>query len=134
MRDSTRYEKVEEAPGITDGGLFGPYKFIRLKSGRQMTFWDAIRDAESAESSFVRGISRGFKMMSSEFDLEALERRIDHMEEYVTAVRHFLKKKRAEQTTREKIAQLRNTNGRTPEEMKAFNKKADELERQLDNE
>jgi hypothetical protein len=132
MRDSTRAEKIETAPGFTDGGLFGPYKFLRLKSGRKMTFWDAIREAESAQSSFVRGMSRGFKLMATEFDLQTLEDRVARMEEYTASLRRYIEKKRGEQKQRERIALLRNTMGRTPEEADEFKRKADELEAALD--
>lgn len=96
-----------------------------------MTFWDAMRGMESAQSAFVRNCSRAFKMLSSEWDLETIERQITHMEEYTAAVRHFVEQKRGEQAARERIAQLRDTTGRTPEEAEAFHRKADKMEQEL---
>lgn len=128
---SRRDDRVEDAPGITESGLFGPYKFIRLKSGRKMTFWDAVRESEAGQATFVRGISRCFKMMSSEWDLEALETRLSRMEEYCAAVRHALEGKYEERAVRERIAALRNTAGRSPEEAAAYLAKADELEARI---
>lgn len=131
MRDSTRYEKVEEAPGFADSGLFGPYKFIRLKSGREMTIMDAIRDVEGAYSSWGRGMSRAFKLANSDFDIRMIEYRLSQMEEHCAALRQYRSKLEEEKVLREKIAALRNTEGRTPEEAAAYLRKADELEKGL---
>lgn len=127
------YDKVQEVPGLggASDGLFGPYKFITLSSGRKLTFSDAMSEAESAQTAFVRGISRGFKLMATEWDLDRLEERLRRMEEYVAACRHFLREREAEKDMHERIAALRNVEGRTPEEAAAYLRKADELERKL---
>lgn len=52
---------------------------------------------------------------------------------YVGAVRTHLDELRGNVTKRERIALLRNTDGRTPEEAAAFRRKADELEQALAN-
>lgn len=122
MRDSTRYERVEEAHG---------FKYILLKSGRKFTFWNAIDASERAESDLVRAVSRCFKLAGDGWDLERLEWRIDRLEEYVGAVRAEIEKRRGQQSQRERIALLRNTTGRTEEEAAAFRAKADELEARL---
>lgn len=122
MRDSTRHERVEASHGI---------KFIRLKSGRLFSFWDAITAGESAQSALVRAFSRAFKLAADDWDLERIEYRIDGLELWIAAVRAELEKRRGHRKQEDRIALLRNTTGRTPEEAEAFHRKADELEEQL---
>jgi hypothetical protein len=123
LRDSTRHERVETS-------RFGP-KFIRLKSGRLLSFWDAITAGESAQSALVRAFSRSFKLAADDWDLERIEYRIDGLELWIAAVRAELEKRRGVQSQKERIALLRNTTGRTPEEAEAFLRKADELEERM---
>lgn len=122
MRDRTLYERVETVRGI---------KFIRLKSGRLLSFWDAMDAADNADSDLVRAVSRAFKLAAHDWDLERIEWFIDTIESWTGAVREELEKRRGVKTKEERIALLRNTNGRTPEEAEAFHRKADELEEQL---
>jgi hypothetical protein len=60
-----------------------------------------------------------------------VERRVDDLEHYVAALRAHLGELHGKHSTRERIALLRDTSGRTPEEAEAFLRKADELERGL---
>jgi hypothetical protein len=127
MRDSTRYEKVEERNG---------FRFVRLKSGRLFGFWDARADAEKAESDMHRASSRMFKLISSDpelgdWDLERIESFFDNIESWIRAVRKEIERRRGTMKAEDRIARLRNTTGRTPEEAALFRKKADELERGL---
>lgn len=123
MRQSTIYERVEEVHGI---------KAIRLKSGRQISFWQAFAAAERAESDLHRAISRCFKLLVHDWDLERLEWFINNLEDYIGALREEIKKRRSVQIEKERIALLRNTRGRTPEEADTFRRKADELEARLE--
>lgn len=122
MSSRTLYERVEERRG---------YKFIRLKSGRLLSFWEAVRAAEQADTALARAVSRAFKLADDEYDLERLEWLIENLERYVHAIQKEIEKRRGVKTQEERIALLRNTSGRTPEEAKAFHRKADEIERRL---
>jgi hypothetical protein len=119
-----RRSQYEKAEGLD-------HKFIRLASGRLITFWDSIRMVDAAINQLGRELSRAFKLASSEYDLESVEQRLDRIEERHRALREHLKRLRAVEAQRVKIAALRNTAGRTPEEAAAFLRKADELESQL---
>lgn len=134
MARRTANEKVETAPGIVESGMFGPYKFISLVSGRKITFTDAMREVETGQTTWGRGMSRMFKLANADWDLEAIERRLDKMEEHIGALRHYMSKIRDRRARRERIAQLRNTSGRNEVEIALFNKKADEMERELEEE
>lgn len=122
MRDETRHERVKTIRG---------YRYIRLKSGRLLTFWEAVAAAEGAESDLIRAVSRTFKLAADEWDLERIEYRIDGLERWIAAVREEIVKRRGVKTQEERIALLRNTRGRTHEEAAAFRAKADELEGRL---
>lgn len=124
MRDSTANERPVEAHG---------FKFIRLKSGRMITFWDCVEAAEGAHTDMVRAVSRAFKLTRDDDDLERIEWFIDHLEEYTAALRRAMNRRRAHLSKRDRIMRLRNTSGRTPEEAELFNRKADQLERQLES-
>lgn len=120
--DSTRYERIEERNG---------YKFLRLKSGRLISFWDAHSAIESAHTTLGTAISRAFKLASDDYDLERLEWLVDTLDSHIGAIRKEIERRRGVRTQEERIKQLRNTAGRTPEEATAFIRKANELERQL---
>lgn len=135
MRDSTRWEKVEEIHG---------HRFIRLKPGRRqkegrlISYWDARNAADRADTDLVRAVSRCFKLISSDrelggWDLENLEWFIHRVHEWIHAVEAEIKKRQGVQTVEERIALLRNVSGRSPEEAAAFTRKADELEERLNN-
>lgn len=122
MSERTFYERPETIRG---------YKYIRLKSGRLLTFWEAVTAGERAETDLMRAVSRAFKLADDDWDLERIEYRIDGLERWIAAVRAEIAKRRGVQNQRERIALLRNTTGRTPEEADAFRRKADELEARL---
>jgi hypothetical protein len=122
MSERTLYERVENVRG---------YKFIRLKSGRMLTFWDAIRASERARTGLSTAISRAFKLADGEYDLERLEWLVDNLESHVLALRRHLDNERGIHTQKERIALLRNTTGRTAEEAEMFQRKADDLEARL---
>lgn len=105
----------------------GGHKFIKLKSGRMMTFWDAYSEAKTARTTLATATSRMFRL-EGPYDFDWLERHVDKLEEYVSALRAHLNTMKSEQAQRERIGKLRNTTGRTPEEAAEFLKKADELE------
>jgi hypothetical protein len=118
------YERAETIRGV---------KVIRLKSGRLLTAWDAMRAAESARATFALAMSRAFKLAEEKYDpgLERLELLIEGAEDYLRHMRGELDKRRGTLSKQERIALLRHTTGRTPEEAAAFHAKADELERDL---
>lgn len=104
------------------------FRYVQLKTGRLITFWDAMTAAETAHTDLGRAISRVLKLAGDDWDLERLERRLDCVEEHVRQVRVEIEKRRVASSKRERIALLRNTSGRTPEEAAAYRRKADELE------
>lgn len=123
MSARTLYERVEERNG---------YKFIRLKSGRIMSFWDAHTDAERARTDLGRAVSRMFKLApDEEFDVERLDWFIENLEDYARHLRAEMDKTHGARSAKERIALLRNVEGRTPDEAEAFRRKADELEQRL---
>lgn len=130
VSERTLYERVVGADG---GPYVRGYKYIKLKSGRMITFWDAHSAAESAHTDLGRAISRLFKLADDDWDLERIEWILDHIERHIGAVRTEVEKRRGIKTREERIALLRNTTGRTPEEAAVYNAKADELERALTN-
>lgn len=117
------YERVEERGG---------FKFIRIKSGRLKTFWDVYSDAEGALTALSTAVSRMFKLVGNdEYDLERVESFVENLEDYVRALRAEIEKLTGTRSQEERIARLRITAGRTPEEAEAFRRKADELEQRL---
>lgn len=122
MRDSTRWEKVQEIRG---------FKFIQLKGGRRVSYWDMRKAAERADSNLIRAISRCLKLQDRDYELEDLEWYIRGLHEWVHAVEAEVRKRQGGKTVEERIALLRNTDGRTPEEAAMFEAKADELEQRL---
>lgn len=122
MSERTARERPETIRG---------YRYIRLKSGRLVSFWDMVEVIERAQTDLGRALSRAIKLASDDWDLERVESRLDALDEHLGAVRAYLDEMRGNVTKRERIALLRNTTGRTPEEAEAFRQKADELERDL---
>lgn len=118
----TQYERVEESMGR---------KFVTLKTGRTMFFWDMMTRADRDFTAYARAVARCFKLVNTDFDLERLEQRVEHLEEYAAALREEIKKRYKYKSKKERIAALRNVEGRTPEEAAAFLRKADELERKM---
>lgn len=108
--------------------------YIHIKGGRLIGFWDAMREAERGETTVHRGVSRAFKLAKAkgdDYELERLEWFIEKVEDYVRSVKGAIAEQRSYRTEEERIAALRNTAGRTPEEAAAFTAKADELEQRL---
>jgi dihydroorotate dehydrogenase len=126
----TMYERPVEVRG---------HWFIKLKSGRLIGYWDAVAAVQAADTAFSTAFSRAVKLAEKEGDsemrsyyLERAEWLLDSMETYVGSCRAYLEKLRGTQSKRDRIALLRNTDGRTPEEAEAFRRKADELEARLE--
>lgn len=131
MSYRTQYERVKT---VEMGGE--KYLHIELSSGRKISFHDAMKELNDLETSIARWGSRAFKLMSDkwEWDDEQFERYVDHMEELIAAWRRGLEKRKVEREKRVKIAQLRNTTGRTEKERLTYLEKADMLERELEKE
>jgi hypothetical protein len=131
MSERTLRERVQE---------IGGHKYIQLKSGRRISFWDAITEVETADTRMSTAFSRAFKLAGTNkdpdlagYELERLEDRIRRAEWDVAALRKEIDRRLGVRSQQERIALLRNTTGRTPVEAAEFRRKADELERQLDN-
>lgn len=128
MSERTFYERVE---------TFRSFHYIRLKSGRRITFWDALKAADRAETDLVRAFSRAFKLASAvggedgDWDLERVQWFVEGVQRWCEAALETIAEKRGVRSQEERIALLRNTSGRTPEEAEMFKRKADELEARL---
>lgn len=122
MSERTYHERPVEIRG---------HRYIKLKSGRLVTYWEMVDAAEAAHTDLARAVSRVFKLAASDYELERLEWLVEQLEEYAGALRTHLDKVRGNVSQRERIALLRNTAGRTPEEAAAFLAKANQLEQEL---
>lgn len=118
----TEYDKVEK---------IGEFLYVRLDSGRRVTFWNALREAEAGKRKVWRWLSRVNKLAVSEYDLEHYEWFVDDIETMLHIHRKALEERRGRRSKEERIAMLRDTAGRNPEEVALFLAKADELERKL---
>lgn len=107
-------------------------KFIRLRSKRLISFWDALGMADGSYTALGRAISYAFDLAADELDLEWLEWKLDALEEYVAAMRKHLDEVRGVHGKRERIKLLRSVRGREPAEAAAYLAKADELEKELE--
>lgn len=123
------FERVEELRG---------HKYITLKSGRRLTYWNAIDAVQTALTDTYRAYSRALKLAGTNndpalaaYELERFDSRVSELEEYTGALRVEIDRRLGVKSQRERIALLRNTSGRSPEEAAAFARKADELERRL---
>ena len=67
-----------------------------------------------------------------EYELELFEWELDNIETWLDAVREELEKQSGRLRVEERIALLRKTDGRTPEEAEAFRRKADQLEQNME--
>ena len=130
MRDETRYEKVEE----TASG----YKYLKLKSGRRVMFHDAQREADDNFASVARWLSRMAKLTGAheyaDFDWEQIGYFLDHMETLAEHYRAEIRKHDVHTSKKERIAQLRNVKGRSAEEAALYLAKADQLEKEMNDE
>lgn len=114
----------------------GNFKYIRMpRSGKLLSFYDLVEKAQTDLRGLARDVSRSFKTINTHdqeylaSDLERIEWLLDDVEEWAKRVRDHLANEHGRVRRRERIAQLRNIAGRTPEEAEAFLAKADELER-----
>jgi hypothetical protein len=123
MRFETLYEKVHQT---TNG-----FKYLELKSGRRVMFWDAKNEADDHYSSMIRWVSRMFKLANDESDLNRIDNFVWHLESLVGAYRAELERLNVRKSKEERIAQLRDVSGRTPEEAALYLAKADQLEAEL---
>lgn len=114
------------------------HKFITLQSGRRITFEDSRSMAQAGLSSLTTAVARMFKLARhddrdiDEWNLERIDSFVETLEDYVTNVlRPEIDKLLGVKTQEERIALLRNTTGRTPDEAAEFERKADQLEKRL---
>jgi predicted RNase H-like nuclease (RuvC/YqgF family) len=128
-----RFERVEKIRG---------HRYIRLKSGRLFSYRDAHTaskrgDAHTAskraESDLVRAVSRTLKL-ADDHDLQELEWFVEGLHEYVHALDKEVERRQDVKMQERRIESLRNTTGRAPAEVQTFERKANELEKQLTDE
>lgn len=139
MRFDTRYEKVQTKTNF----LGGKVKFIQLRSKREVTFLDAFDELNDHRTSLIRWLTRCDKLSEGgsadyesknyDWDRSRFENFVEELGYLVDAWRENIVKTEEEKPVREKIAALRNTTGRTEEEIEIFLAKADELEKKLDS-
>lgn len=125
MSERTARERVVEVRG---------HKYIQLKGGRLVGFWNMLTAADRAQTDLTRAASRAFKLAvanDDDYDLERLEWFVEEVERWTHDMMRAIEKRRGVKTREERIALLRNTTGRTPAEAEAFHRKADQLERCL---
>jgi hypothetical protein len=126
-----RYYEEERVEAI------GPHKFITLQSGRRIIFTDAESMGKAGFSSLCTAISRMFKLARhqdrdiDEWNLERIDSFVETLEDYVGVWRTEIDKLIGVKSKEERIALLRNVDGRSPEEAAEFLRKADELEAKL---
>lgn len=82
---STLYEKVIESHGV---------KFIQLETGRLISFYDALKEAEAGQRKLWRWTSRINKLASDDIDLERYEWFVDDIEGFVRIHREEIRKRR----------------------------------------
>lgn len=93
-----------------------------------VTFLNVLDAAESAHASVMRAMSRAFKLVGDdEYNLERLQWFVENLRDYVSCLEAEIEKHRGVKTQEQRIALLRNTTGRTPEEAQLYQRKADEL-------
>jgi polyhydroxyalkanoate synthesis regulator phasin len=110
------------------------FRYTVLDTGRIVWFQDALREAEAGKAKVSRWLSRAVKLIGGEYgdlDEERVEWFLDDLEMLIRAHREEAEKRTGRRSAEERIALLRNTTGRTPEEAEAFRSKATELERRL---
>jgi len=110
-------------------------KFIRLKSGRHVSFYDAKREAKSGLTILWRSVARMGAVaqpFDGDFDIdwEQIEWMLDDVQAFVNLWRKEVEKRTGQRTRQERIDHLRLVAGRTPEEAALYRAKADELERE----
>lgn len=119
MRHSDR---VQESNGL---------KYIRLETGRVVFLSDAVREFEKNTSKVRLWAARTSKLTSDDRDLERYGSLLDDLERLLVLHREELARLLSRRKTEDRIASLRNINGRSSEEAAAYLAKADELERTL---
>lgn len=117
-----RYERVVVIRG---------FKYIKLKSGRFINAWETLEAAERANTDLGRAVSRTFKLVDNDYDLERLTWFAENLQSYAEHLLEEIEKRRGVKTKKERIALLRHNPGRGPEEAELYRRKADELEAQL---
>lgn len=129
VSERTLHERVVDQNG---------YKYIRLKTGRLVGYFETRASADRARTDLTRAVSRSYKMAvandDSELracDLELLEWFVEGVEQWAGSVLKAIADQRGVKTQQDRIALLRNTSGRTPAEAAAFQRKADELEARM---
>lgn len=113
------------------------FRYWRSPKGTDYTNFDCERRLQSAINAVSRWFSRTLRTRtvypdaeSRCDDLQRLRWRIDEIAEYAAVAARELDRLEGVDRTQDRIAQLRQIAGRTPEEAAAYLAKADELEHQ----
>ncbi len=127
------YERVEERSfrSSYDNSVVKVRTLKINGDGRQITFRDAHKQAETNLTGFTRWLSRARKLAVMDWEQEDLRRAVDDLIMYAEIWKTEIEKMHGEQTMQEKIDALRNIAGRSEGESALFLAKADELERKL---
>lgn len=94
---STLYDKVIESHGV---------KFIRLETGRLISFYEALKEAESGKNKIWRWGARVNKLAANDYELERYEWFVDDIERFVTIHREELRKRRGNLKVEDRIKKL----------------------------
>lgn len=113
----------------------GIVKWIITEKGQTYTHTESKRRLESAIRNTSRWFSRTIKTMTvwkdsdmNKYEVEDLRRILDDLATYVEAVARELDRIEGVNHNAERIAKMRNVNGRTPEEAALYLAKATQLE------
>src|SRR5215831_8722232 len=117
-RDDHLYDHVE----TTIGG----YKRIRTKRGTVVTFFDAERQAKRGLTTLWRSLTRMSRLARPpdpgdeyDFDWEHIDWLLDEVESMVTMWREKVREHGVQRSREDRIRQLRDVSGRTPDEAAA---------------
>ena len=112
---------------------------IYNKADNPIYQWDAEQGFKKAVNTMHTWASRAFHLAAAtpdpqirEYHLEHFEWELDNIETWLGYLREELQKQSGRLRVEERIALLRQVDGRTPEEAEAFRRKADELERKME--
>jgi len=134
-RRSHTYRTFAEKPEVLSTG----HKALRLKSGRLLTFTDAMAETADYITSVARTAFRMIKLVPDSKDRDVtdfywrmIEQQADQLEAIAAAMHDEVRKHADHIKQRERIEALRNVKGREDPEAASYLAWADKLERELD--
>jgi hypothetical protein len=96
---STLEDRVEQ---------IGEFRYIKLETGRRVTFWDALDEAGQGRNKLWRWAARINRLADSEFDIQRYEDLVDDMETFVQIHRTEIIKRRGGVKIEDRIKLLEN--------------------------